>query len=321
VNEKKTINLVSSASFLTAQAASANPNLGWLEFVLTDALPNSNKQGINASAFDSLVNTGMFMPVKMAAGKINLDHSEAEPLGAIASLVADETKILGKAALWKQERQTDYEMLVSLSASSKPIDISWEIAYTESKVDDEGVEWIADPILTGAAIVGLPAYSGRTPVTAVASTEVNEDSPPDPTHVESGGDDELETEDDPIKLLEATITKLESEMDEQEKELVELREYKVEREKKDAEAALFAERTKGIADAGLTVSTEEIEAKKDFWLSLSDESFGTMLSMMKELKPASASASLPDVSGSATVSTLDIVRAGLAEMRTKTLEE
>ena len=321
MKETKTINLVSSASFLTAQAALANPNLGWLEFVLTDAMPNSNKQGIRANVFDSLVNTGLLMPVKMASGKINIDHSEAEPLGAIASLEADETKILGKAALWKQERQSDYEMLVAMSNDSKSIDISWEIAYTESEVDDEGVEWINDPILTGAAIVGLPAYAGRTPVTAVASTEDDEDGPPDTVHVESGGDDEPGSGDNPIELLEATITKLESDMEEFEKELEELREYKALREKQDTEAALFDVRTKSITDAGLTVSSEEIEAKKDFWLSLSDESFETMLSMMKELKPASASATPPDVSGSVTKSNVDIVRDGLAEMRKKPLED
>lgn len=321
MKETKTISLVSSASFLTAQAALANPNLGWLEFVLTDAMPNSNKQGIKTDAFDSLINTGMFMPIKMASGKINSDHSEAEPLGAIASLKTDETKILGKAALWKQERQSDYEMLVSMSADSKPIDISWEIAYTESEVDDEGVEWIADPILTGAAIVGIPAYSGRTPVTAVASTDADEDGSSDTAHVESGGDDEPEPENDQVKSLEATITKLESDMEELEKELEELREYKALREKQDTDAAVFDARVKGIADAGLTVSSEEIEAKKDFWLSLSDDSFETMLSMMKELKPASASATPPDVSGNATKSNVDIVRKGLAEMRKTQLEE
>ena len=317
----KTINLVSSATFLTAQAALGNPNLGWLEFVLTDAMPNSNKQGLKVEAFASLVNTGMFMPIKMATGKINLDHSEAEPLGAIASLVADETQILGKAALWKQERQADYEMLVSMSANSKPIDISWEIAYTESEVDEEGVEWITNPVLTGAALVGLPAYAGRTPVTAVASTENNEDGSPDTAPVESGGDEDAASENDQVKSLEATITNLESKMEEFEKELEELREYKAERERLDTEATLFTARTQSIADAGLTVSSEEIEAKKDFWLSLSDESFVTMLSMMKQLRPASASTNLPDVSGSTTESTVDIVRAGLAEMRKNPLEE
>jgi len=316
---KKTINLVSSATFVAQ--ASANPNLGWLEFVLTDAQPNSNRQGIKASAFDNLVNTGMFMPVKMAAGKINLDHSEAEPLGAIASLEADETKILGKAALWKQERQTDYELLVSMSADSKPIDVSWEIAYTESEVDDEGVEWISDPILTGAALVGLPAYAGRTPVTAVASTEANEDNSTEAGPVESGGDEDTDQENALVKSLEATITNLESKMEEFEKELEELREYKTERERLDTEATLFTARTKSIADAGLTVSSEEIEAKKDFWLGLSEDSFVTMLSMMKELKPASASTILPDVSGNTTKSPVDIVRAGFAEMRKTTLEE
>ena len=93
------------------------------------------------------------------------------------------------------------------------------------------------------------------------------------------------------------------------------------REKQDTEAALFDLRTKSIADADLTVSPEEIEAKKEFWLSLSDESFETMLGMMKELKPASASATPPDVSGNVTKSNVDIVRDGLAEMRKKPLED
>jgi len=110
-------------------------------------------------------------------------------------------------------------------------------------------------------------------------------------------------------------------MEELKKELEELRDYKTLREKQDTEAALFDERVKSIADAGITASPEEIEAKKDFWLSLSDESFETMLSMMKELKPASASATPPDVSGNTAKSNMDIVRDGFAKMRKTQLEE
>lgn len=152
----------------TAEAGVDNPNLGWLEFILTDNRPNKNKQGIKAEQFKSLVNTGIFMPIKMAQGTILPDHSDAEPLGPIVELVASETQVSGKSAIWKDERPDDYALLKARSTSGEPINISWEIAYMASE-EEAGIEWLVDPILTAATIVGLPAYDGRTPILAVAS--------------------------------------------------------------------------------------------------------------------------------------------------------
>jgi len=107
-------------------------------------------------------------------------------------------------------------------------------------------------------------------------------------------------------------------MEELEKELEELREYKTMREKQDTEAALFTERAKRIADAGLGVSLEDVETKKAYWLGLSDEDFETTLVLIKEIKPAVASVTPPDVSGDvATKSNIDLVREGFATMKQK----
>ena len=113
--EKKKLTLKSQIKFI-AEAALDNPNLGWMEFILTDNQPNDNRQGIKSKAFSSLIQSGLFMPLKMAQGEIQLDHSEAKPLGTIASLEDQENKqIFGKAAIWKMFRADDYKMLLEMN--------------------------------------------------------------------------------------------------------------------------------------------------------------------------------------------------------------
>jgi len=382
MTKKKQAKLVSSAKFI-AEAALDNPNLGWLEFILTDAEPNENSQGIKKEAFAGLIQTGLFMPIKMAIGEIRPDHSDAKPLGAIAALDADEDKILGKAALWKIEREGDYKILTAMSSRGEPINISWEVVYTESEVDDNNVEWLDDPVLTGATIVSMPAYAGRTPVLSVAAKDFPESEAaleeaakwtrkyindlPDSAflYIEKGGEKDEEGKTVPRNIRhfpykdadgkidcphlknaisripqstapgldkeavqkkarslyakhcggqpteeEAALKELEIKMKKLEQELEDLRAYKKEREEADARAAKIKARGALIAEAGIEVSMEDNE---DFWLCLTDEAFETVLTMLKERKPASAS--LPDVSGNLSTNSVDLVREGFKQLR------
>lgn len=311
MEKKKRINLVSSAQFI-AHAEDSNPNLGWLEFILTDDEPNKNAQGIKQEEFSSLIKTGILMPMKMAIGTAESGHEDAAPLGTISALKIDGNKVSGRAAIWKSDRENDYNLLTTRSAAGKPIDISWEIVYYESVFDENNVEWLKAPILLGAAIVGEPAYSGRTPVISVASG--------------NGGQPDANTDGDVNATLANTIINLESEMEELEdklseavdkiaeltQELEDLRSYKEEREVADARAELLASRFQSISDAGIEVASDE--RKEDFWLGLNDDAFETVLSMLKEKQ--SASASLPDLSGtSGQEDDIAVVRTGLLKMR------
>lgn len=302
----KKLKLISAANFV-AEASLDNPHLGWLEFILTDDQPNLKKQGVHQDAFASIVSTGMLMPLKVAQGEIRPDHSEAEPLGAIASLTAEATQILGKAALWKEERPQDYNALASMSKDGEPINISWEIAYSESTTDADGVEWIADPTLMAATIVGSPAYAGRTPVISVASVE---DTPEDKGTEDAPPDDTLEDDNGLVGALKKQVSEMESEM-------TTLRTYKEARESQDTEDERLSARTQALEGAGIKYE----EGKKEYWLDLSDDAFTTTVDMFKVIvKNPPATTVIPNITGQH-MNNEEVVRLGLKEMKKNSLEE
>jgi len=298
---KKKLTVSSEVAF-SAEAGTSNPALGWMEFILTDALPNGNDYGIKADKFPSLAEAGLYMPLKMAEGGIASDHSKALPLGAIVSLVADDEKVSGKASVWKRERPNDYDLLMAMASADEPMHISWEILYSESTVDDNGVEWINDPSLTAATLVGSPAYAGRTPVLAVAS-------------LEEESEEEVVEEPETVEVAEEPVDEPLSE--DVIKELEELRNYKKDREKTDGEAELFDNRVAELVEAGVNLSAEELNNNKEKWLSMDEAAFSFVVSMLKE-KEVSASTRtvvVPDVSGDSTDKLVDIVRKGLAALK------
>ena len=167
--------------------AEENPLITWMSFVFVDSEPNNNAQGVPQTSFGSLITSGNLMPVKMEEGKIG-GHTSSKPLGVIRNLIIEEDKVLGEAALWNDERPSDIALLKESHSNSKPLDISFELKYSEYEVDAEGIEWILDPIVKGATIVTNPAYGGRTPVLSVASKDEYSELPDSCfTFVESGG--------------------------------------------------------------------------------------------------------------------------------------
>jgi hypothetical protein len=342
------IKLTSSAVFRT-EASSENPSVGYLEFILTDNKPNENNQGVPDSAFANLVESGLYMPIKVAEGGVRPDHSDAEPLGPIVELSIDDDKVPGRAVIWKSERPEAYKMLKDMQASGDNIDISWELLYSESKEDEDGVQWLQDPILRGATIVGNPAYSGRTPVLSIASKnapiikqlkealeaadtlEVFKEEAQKLFENYQGGNSSLNSEEnmdmqeleEKVEELSSTVEELESaneELANANSELVEankeLKEYKEQREKAEVERELLAARLQELAEAGIELSEEELEEKREVFLELSDEAFSAMITMMKEVRSAAASQTerIPDLSGDADESALDIIREGLKNL-------
>lgn len=171
---EKIINFLTRVELPQEASASTNPDLAWMKFVFTDNKPNANKQGIPSSAFASILRTGILMPLKMADGGIAPDHKNAVPIGVISSLENQKDELVnGSAALWTYERPDDVEMLKQAFASGQSLNISWEVIYSNSTVDENGVEWLNDPKVRAATLVGYAAYKGRTPVTAVAADETS----------------------------------------------------------------------------------------------------------------------------------------------------
>lgn len=146
-----------------------NPAVSWAKFILTDDVPNANSQRIPVEEFANLIKTGMYMPVKMARGEIKDGHENSEPLGVMTHLKHEGNKVVAIAALWSKERPIDIGYIKSQIESNKPVNISWEILYGDSTVNEKGIEDLHDVALRAATIVGIPAYAGRTQMLAVAA--------------------------------------------------------------------------------------------------------------------------------------------------------
>jgi hypothetical protein len=274
---EKLITIQSTAIFdREALASVQSPILSKLNFVFTDDKPNANKQGVPLKAFDNLIDTGILMPVKMAEGGISRGHAGTTPLGVIAGMsknLSDDTnQVLGNAALWSKERPEDINLLKECYASGDPVNISWELVYTDSTIDEDGVEWINDPIVRSATIVGSPAYMGRTPMTSVASNEENME--------------ELEQVKADLLAAQSQITALTETLATSNAELEGLRTYKASAELKEQESALLSARLSAFAEVGIQYTPEDVEAKKAMWLKLDQESFDYLVSELKTSKSA-----------------------------------
>lgn len=152
-------------------AISKNPTLKWIKFVLTDDAPNANKQRIPIEEFANLVRTGVHMPIKMSQGYIREGHEYAVPIGSIASLVEREHHVEGIAGLWRKEFPGEVDLLEEMASSDEKPQLSWELMYKGSTVEEGGIEAFSDVALAAATVVGMPAYEGRTPIVLMASKQ------------------------------------------------------------------------------------------------------------------------------------------------------
>ena len=160
----------SSDESFSEEMASITKNdlVTWAKFVLTDDKPNKNKRIVPVNEFDNLTRTGINMPVKMAYEEIGEYHDGAVPIGVITNLKKYKNQVIGLAAFWNKERPEDVAMLKEKYASEEPINISWELLAKEIEQEDGNI-LLEDVSLRAATIVGLPAYSGRTPILQMAS--------------------------------------------------------------------------------------------------------------------------------------------------------
>lgn len=344
---EKHLKFTTLAEFVT-EASQHNPDLGWLEFVLTDSKPNANKQGIPAEAFSRLVETGLYMPVKIAEDGIRMDHSNALPLGPITKLESNAEQVKGKAAIWKRERPNIYSLLKDMRDEGEAINISWELAYTQSSEDENGVTWLQDPRLLAATVVGNPAYGGRTQVFSMASedvldaimqkvskgqelakeeieqlsTAISKNQDQEGREAGLNGDEktmeELEKLKEEYSELQEKYDSLATNLEEVQVEHDDLLQYKEEKEEAERRETVLSNRISALKEAGIEVTEDDVEEKAEIWLSMSDDGFASLVEMVSEVKSSSASSNngIPDVSGDA-ASVKDIVRKGLQELREK----
>lgn len=255
---------------------SLNPLYQWAKIVVTDDQPNANKKRIPQEEFDNLIKTGIFAPIKMAEKEISDGHEDAfgRPIGIISQLTKEGNRLIALAALWKKERPEDIQKLKEMYKNGTPPQVSWEISYVESSLEEDGIEAYLGTILTGLAVVGMPAYTGRTPFVAMSSKQNKEDFSVEDKEILEQKISELGQKlEDALKQLEDKEKELQSGLS----ELDALRTFKAEADKKNEEETKMAAIKTKFDEANLGKEDEYFATNKELLLGLSDSSLDFMI--------------------------------------------
>lgn len=266
-----------------AQAAiNSNPFVTWVKFILTDDLPNANKQRIPVEEFANLIKSGCFMPLKMAYEKINDGHEESFPVGCISHLKQHKNQVVGLAALWNKERPQDITLIKERYANKMPLQLSWEVLFKDSVLNAEsGITDLMNTSLRAVTLVGRPAYEGRTPIIAVASTEDNKLEELEKLQKEVERLTALLTEKE-TALAEkiATLEAKETELGTAATELEELKKFKNDFESAKAEVEAISKIKDKFINAGIMKDEEYFTSNKQMLMSYSPEALDFMIQEM-----------------------------------------
>lgn len=165
-------NVVRVNGYIRAIADQQHPLQTRLSLILTDFAPNGNKQGIPLKEKQNIISTAQHTPLK-----INFDgtayhgHVGAIPIGTITKafdgIDNGRDVILGEAVIWDDlyEDVSDHMK----AAFAEGVGTSWEVFFSDSEVDDAGVQWLIDCVWAGTCFVETPAYGpNRTRILAIA---------------------------------------------------------------------------------------------------------------------------------------------------------
>lgn len=261
-------------------SVSLNPSFSWAKFILTDDMANENKQRIPRQEFSNLIKTGIHAPIKMEAGDPLGDHAQSTPLGVITHLKETGNKVEGIAALWTRERESDVQSLKEMYKTGRLPQLSWEVMYEDSKVGEDGVEDLIGTALRAVTVVGVPAYAGRTPIVALASTQEPN------TNLEELNVDELEQAKARITELEKLLADKDTEINTTKAEVDTLREFKSNIEKEQADAEKLTTIKQKFLEAGIKKEDTFFAEKKELLLGLSDNALDFMIQEMVSFSSA-----------------------------------
>jgi hypothetical protein len=269
-------------------ALSSNPSVNYIKFTLTDDKPNGNKMRVPQEEFPNIINSGLFMPIKKAVGKIKQGHEDASPLGVISQLKQVEDKIKGIATLWSKERPDDVKQIKEQLKSGKAIHLSWELTYdVNASEKKDGVLTLKDVFLTAATIVGLPSYKGRTTVEAFASQERKEGMAEEIDYEKEYGKlqkqfETLKTNYETLKEEHGTVKTY---LVDKDKELVSLKGFKEEVERVNAEREKLGSIKTKFTTAKIVKDEKYFEENKEKLLSLDDNTLEFLLQDLKVFTP------------------------------------
>lgn len=256
-----------------------NPYVTWAKFVLTDDEPNGNKVRIPKEEFKNLIDSGIYMPIKMEMGKVG-GHKASIPIGVITHLQKVKNRVEGLAALWNHERPEDVSLLEDMFKKDENLNISWEIGYGKSAKSEayEGVKDLHDTVLKAATVVETPAYKGRTTILALAEMEKkNMDELKERIEkLEKSLGNVQEEKQELLEKLENSETTIE-ELQAQQEELEELRSFKAQIEEEKEREERLEKIKEQFDDAGLEKDDEYFEENSETLFSLSDESLDFLI--------------------------------------------
>ncbi|KKN65297.1 hypothetical protein LCGC14_0482800 [marine sediment metagenome] len=255
-------------------ALSLNPTIKWIKFDLTDSSPNENKERIPKKEFANLIRTGIHMPIKMGEGFIRDGHEFAVPIGTITGLIEQGDQVKGIAALWSKEFPHEVEILRNMSEAEIKPQISWELLYRDSDIDEEGVTNLRDVALSAATVVNMPAYNGRTSITTMANdnsdASVEEDKQIEENNKMEERVEELKslleasknentTLTEKVSGLEGQLSDSEGRVKELETSNEELANYKIGVEEENANSAKLESILELLASAGVSLPEDYLE--------------------------------------------------------------
>jgi hypothetical protein len=257
--------------------------VSWIKFIFTDSEPNANRQRIPEEEFDNIISTGLHMPIKAASlskNGIPNGHEGAYPIGVITNLKKVGGQIKGLAALWKKEREEDVNYIKEAHSKGIPINLSWELGYVNSSVDDNGIEDLHDVVVRATTIVGMPAYKGRTPVLEISASEQNK-------NVEDTELEELELLKQRVSDLENKMLEKDTALSAKDDEIKSLREenenllqFKAEVEAKEEKERKLKKMKEKCKEAGIIKDDQYFIDNAEKLLSMTEESFEFMLQEM-----------------------------------------
>jgi hypothetical protein len=317
---------------MKATASAANPMQSELSFVFTDYAPNKNKQGVSQAEAANLIRTGLYQPVKVDfQGNAVGDHYGAIPIGPIISLIDEGDRLVGKAVVWREEYADVVTYLEAQSSKASATDtsagstggvqFSWELYYTESAMDEAGIEWLGNCTVAATTIVDVPAYQGRTPLLAMAAEqrtiteltqriEVLENQLKEvpmtgaPASVVASETEPMVEAVAEVEVVAAPDAVIDAPADadpaeDTEAELIALRQFKAAVEAEAAQREQLTKRRTSLSEAGVMLSDEEYTSKAELITSLDDSAFAQFVDSLvlvqraaKTVSVASASANL-----------------------------
>lgn len=298
-----------------------HPYLTYARFVFADDKPNGNNQGIEYEDFPLLVKSAIDMPIKLrfiasTAG----GHKGSVPIGHIKEieevLESDGThKLIANAVLYSDEYPEEIKFLKEAYASGNAPGLSWELFYKD-EVKKDGISWLKGVIAKAATFVKNPAYGARTALLALASSnDITDDelsreltalaSEISPNNSSKGGSNTMEEKEKQellakIAALETQLAEVTGAKAKAETDLLSAQSEvtaKTEVIQQYERSTLISDRTKKVAEAGLSIEKDEakLKAKQEFWIGLSEDAFTQYLEDLvaaSKAAPKSAVASL-----------------------------